>query len=345
MVIPKDIRDALEADGVEFDEFGNPIEKDDWFASLTNLEEDDSQDDDQDTDDQDDQDDDDEDRVDDDQDDDQDDDEDDEDEDDEPEPKRVVKKTQKKTKPEPEEDDDEDAPSGLTLTPKVKKAVEEEPKRNNSSDVLDKQQEILNRLNEISNRNRQSDQGDENEEDELAAIRKTLEDEVAHYKRLRLQDFANSVEDSVNRLSLGATFKDIIQSEEWNQYLSTKIMGAKIGDLYLEAIRSSSKDDVISIFNDFAARYVPSVSKHKNVTVKPKKKDVEDTKDKLEDLVVPDRTKSNKQPPKKSRYDFVDTDYQDMLDKAERGRITVEEFAAFEDKFTKAERTGRVKKT
>ena len=63
----------------------------------------------------------------------------------------------------------------------------------------------------------------------------------------------------------------------------------------------------------------------------------------LKDQALPEKAKATASKSKRSGFDFTTSDYAEMLNKAERGKISVDEFVKFEEKFLKAEREGRVK--
>ena len=164
---------------------------------------------------------------------------------------------------------------------------------------------------------------------------------------MRMQEFKNSVVRSVNDLSLGASFQEIIASEEWESYLGTKVFGVKVSDMLKNAIEETSLDDVVSFYSDFVNRYVPSVAKVKPSSKTAKKLINSDRSKKLADLATPDRTVADRKAVtnKSSRNTFIfnETDYETMLGKAERGLISFEDFVKFEAKFDAAKKAGRVK--
>lgn len=330
-IIPNDVREALEAAGVKFDENGNIIE-DDKETFITDDEED-QEDEDQEID-QDDEDQTDEDEDDDDQDDDQDDDseddedesdDEDEDEDDEEETPPLRKKKKSKTKAQEDEDD------GIRLTPRQveqKKQEEEltiESIRSNMQALLEK----YNNNNSETNTQRETDNIDEHD-----SVIQELRKEVEDFRRLKYASFADTVKQKVSNKNLGVSFNDIIGSQQWDEFMASTAYGRKIGDMYRQAVAGQDTDAVLFFFDDFASRYLKPVNRKEDKSVTKQ--------DDLDDLAVPDKTKTSKTPRRK-KYDFEEDDYAVKLDEAERGAISREEFVKFNDAFEAALSKGRVK--
>ena len=173
-----------------------------------------------------------------------------------------------------------------------------------------------------------------------------IKTEALRFKHLRLREFKNSVSRSVDSLGLGATFNDIIASEEWPQYLNTKVFGSKVSDMMKNAIEESNLDDVISFYTDFTTRYLPSVARTKQPSPAMRKAVKSDKADKLADLATPSRTQADRKSGtdnSRKAYLYSESDYEVMLAKAERGQIPFEDFVKFETKFDAARKAGRVK--
>lgn len=326
-LLPKDVRDSLENSGVEFDEHGNIIES----KFINTDEEDDEDQDDQDNQDVDDQDDD----QGDDQDGQDDDDQDDDDDDDEN-----------------EDDEDEDEPQSrqLKLT-KIRERRQSE-ERVSTKKFEDTQARILAEIEAMkTSRKSKKDDDDDDEADDdgippqLRAGLKELEKEAKAFKRQRLKDLARTVEREVNELNLGAKFSDITSSEEWADYLNSRVYGTKVEDLYRAAVQESNSDDIVEFFSDFTERYLPKVQTSRKVskTVKTAIK-TKSTKAPLDDLAVPAKSAA-KSKPRRTKFDFKDTDYAQALEQFERGRMSHEKFLEFEGKFETALSKGRVKTT
>lgn len=318
-LIPKDLMEQLKASGVKFDENGNIIEDpDEKFIVDPEDDEDDDDLDDQD---------DDLDEDDDDEGDDEDDDEDaddDEEEDEEPVRKKTTRSRKKKEQDESNEDDEKPL-----LTPRTPQQEKE------TDDDIAEIRKNINKLLAKSELAKDEDEDDEEESDDLK-LRNSLRTEIADVQRMKLQFFADNLKSRVNAMNLGADFKTIIESTQWEEYLQVKAYGKRIGDLYRDSIKAHDAEVAAFFFDDFASRYLAPKKKAKEEVPPVKQKN-------LDDLAVPDRTKANKAPSKRSKYDFEENDYSKMLDKAERGVISRKEFVEFDDKFHTALEKGRVK--
>lgn len=329
-IIPNDVREALEAAGVKFDENGNIIE-DDKETFITDDEED-QEDEDQEID-QDDEDQTDEDEDDDDQDDDQDDDseddedesdDEDEDEDDEEETPPLRKKKKSKTKAQEDEDD------GIRLTPRQVEQKKQEEELTIES-IRSNMQALLEKYNNNSEPNTQRETDDIDEHD---SVIQELRKEVEDFRRLKYASFADTVKQKVSNKNLGVSFNDIIGSQQWDEFMASTAYGRKIGDMYRQAVAGQDTDAVLFFFDDFASRYLKPVNRKEDKSVTKQ--------DDLDDLAVPDKTKTSKTPRRK-KYDFEEDDYAVKLDEAERGAISREEFVKFNDAFEAALSKGRVK--
>ena len=314
-ILPQDIVDELKASGVKFDENGNIIED-----KLIETNDDDQDDDQQDTDDQEDNDD---------SSDDEDDDSDEGSDNDE-------------TSDDGEDDtnDDDESKSKSKSKKSVKTSISL-TKRKVGGDGKDTIENLRREKAELESRLEALLKDDE------AKPEDSIKKEALRFKHMRMQEFKNSVVRSVNDLSLGASFQEIIASEEWQSYLGTKVFGVKVSDMLKNAIEETSLDDVVSFYSDFVNRYVPSVAKVKPSSKTAKKLINSDRSKKLADLATPDRTVADKKAVTKnsSRNTFIynETDYETMLGKAERGQISYEDFVKFEAKFDAAKKAGRVK--
>lgn len=319
--IPKDVMEQLIQAGVKFDEDGNIIDDDNEFIALSD--DNDDVDDDEDlnqTDDQDDEDvsfEDDED--------DGESGEDDQDEDDDEEDEPVHPKKRKKVS----KDSDEDTSEKPLLTPREVTPPKTEDTNPDLTELKKNIQALLEQYQ--NNSNNTNDDVDVN--DDISATLAELRREAQEFRQLRAQTFADNVKKRVNENDYGADFSTIVQSKQWDEYLSSRAYGKKIADLYKQSILEHDADAVIFFFDDFASKYLKSSAKEEQ-SVK---------QDDLDDLAVPDKTKANKAPKKRSKYDFEEEDYIRKLDEAERGRISREEFLAFEKKFELALSKGRVK--
>ena len=319
MAVPSDVRRTLEAAGVKFDENGNVIEdENEKFISVEDEDEDedleeieDGEGDDDDTDNSDD----DADSEDDDEDDGEDEEEEDEEVEDEPKPK--------KRKPKAKKDEDDDLPK---LTPKQIK----EQKESGDEAIL----EIRKNLNKLLEKGENLKNKEPAIEEDADTVLSELKREAEEYRRLRFQAFADNVKTRVNQSNYGARFDDIINSTQWEEFLNKKAYGSKIGDLYRTAIQSQDADSVVFFFDDFSSKYL---------TKSPKEKESVTKQDDLDDLAVPDKTKTSGNPKKRKKWDFEEADYSTKLAEAERGIITREQFVKFSDAFESALSKGRVK--
>jgi hypothetical protein len=320
-ILPADLLEEMIANGVKFDEDGEIIEDNSFLSGdEADTEEDQneetsdesSEDDSEEASDEDDSD-------------------DDSEEADEDEPK-VTKLARKVNLKKELADEEEVAEPKIKLTPKVVKQDEE-----TSSELFILRRELAELKALIAKK--PEDKATDNKEDYGAALR----EEAARFKQMRLRQFANNVELSVNAKFPDTTFKEIIASAEWEEYQNSRVMGSRVGDLYIATVKSEEPEDVISFFDDFVDRFLPSKSKAKPVAAAMKKVIKKENKPDLKDLAVPDKAKAAVTKPTRSGFDFTASDYQKMLDKAERGQITLEDFTKFETKFLKAEKEGRVK--
>jgi hypothetical protein len=228
-------------------------------------------------------------------------------------------------------------PKPLSLTSRKEKEKADESTASAQIARLEAQQaELLERVRKLT-------EAKPDKEDPTESSNQSLQEEANKFKTMRLRMFAKEVETDVNTLSLGANFKDIIASEEWQSYLNSSVLGTPVGTLYIDAVKENDGKTVVEFFKDFTNRYVPSVMSEKKVSKVVKatvKADVK--KPALDDLAVPDRSKSNATPRIK-KYDFEEDDYGQMLEKAERGKITFKAFNEFDVKFNDALKQGRVK--
>jgi len=244
-----------------------------------------------------------------------------------------------------ENDEDEDEDEDDEPPVRSKKTISLTPRKKDEEDVSDDkitsktlkvmQEEMLERINSLA-------KDTEGKLDEEAPSVKELRAEAQKFQKMRIQLFAKEVESDVNSLDLGAKFKDIITSQEWRDYLNSNILGTTIGTLYVDSVKENDSESVVGFFEDFTARFLPSVARSKKVskTVKEAVKSTE--KPSLDDLSVPNRSKTSNSPRKASKYDYKESDYGLMLDKAERGKITSKEFNEFDTKFNASLSKGRV---
>lgn len=251
-----------------------------------------------------------------------------------------------------DQDDDDDEPpvrsksKVISLTPRQEEKDDEEVV--NSASLKKMQEDMLKRIDELAKKTPGTSSTNLEEDDDDSAGVAELKVEARKFQQMRIQMFAKEVERDVNSLALGATFKDMIASEEWRQYLNSRMLGTTIGTLYVDSVKENDSDAVVGFFSDFTGRYLPSVASSKKVSKTVKEAvAVATSKEKpsLDNLSVPDRSKAAKAPLKSSRYDYEEADYQKMLDKAERGRITFEDFTKFDTKFNASLSKGRVKKS
>jgi hypothetical protein len=182
--------------------------------------------------------------------------------------------------------------------------------------------------------------------DDASKPEDSMKTEALRFKHLRLREFKNSVSRSVDSLGLGATFNDIIASEEWPQYLNTKVFGSKVSDMLKNAIEESNLDDVISFYTDFSTRFLPSVAKTKQPSPAMRKVVKNSNSEKLADLATPNKTQADRKSgmdTSRKAYLYNESDYETMLSKAERGQMPYSDFVKFETKFDAARKAGRVK--
>jgi hypothetical protein len=316
--LPADLLRQMEESGVKFDENGEVIDPDNFLDNEEDQSDDQTDDQQDNTDNEDDSQD--ESENDDNQSGEESSDEDDLEEDDEPAPKKKAKVAS------------EEKSSRLVLTPKTK----DEPEVN--TEVMDLRRELSEIKALLAAKKSETPKEDEGD------IGATLRKEVDSFRRMRMDNFASTIESEVNSSFPQTSFKDIIASKEWEQYQNSRVMGARVGDMYLTTIRSEEKGDVVSFFTDFVDRYLPSLSKATPIAAAMKKAVKADpNKAKLEDLAVPDKAKAAVSKSKRTGFDFTTSDYAKALDQAERGKMSVAQFAKFEEGFFKAEREGRVK--
>lgn len=317
--MPKDVKQSLIDSGVNFDEHGNMIDEpiikpedfeDDQVEDQTDEDQNDDEDDDQDEDE-------DQDQSQDDDDDGDDEDDDDDDEEDDPAPAKKPKLTKKAIK--------------KSLTPK-----ETTPKiaDDSSARILEKLESLQ---QEIKPNNGAPEPKPKAEATSTAADEtiEALRKEANDFKKMRMQSLAQDLAREVDRRNAdrGVTYQEIIGSNEWVTYLSTKKFGSTLDKFYVEAIQNSDWNTMLDFFDDFSNKYLPDAEKPEEK--KPSKK--------LDDLAVPENSKSVKQTKRRSKYDFEADDYSKKLNEFERGKIDYAKFAEFEQKFDKALSAGRVK--
>lgn len=336
MTVPRDVREALEKAGVKFDNQGNIIEDDnETFIEIENEDDDEEDvedeevlDDDQEEEEDEGDDDDESDYTDDDSEDNEDDDEDEDEDDEEVEEQPKSKKRKPKTKKDKvDESDDDELPK---LTPKQLKKQEEDGDEA-ISEIRKNLKALLEKGRDIKSDNTDNDNDEIDARIALAELRREAEE----FRKLRFQAFADNVKTRVNQSNYGAQFEDIINSTQWEEFLNKKAYGSRIGDLYRTAIQSQDANSVLFFFDDFASKYLQKPTK--------KKESVNKQKEDLDDLAVPDKTKTSGSPKKRKKWDFEEDDYITKLDEAERGIITREEFIKFSDAFESALSKGRVK--
>ena len=329
--IPADVRKQLEASGISFGDDGQIIE--DSFTSgfskpkkkakpIVQVEKDEDEDEDDDDTDQEDSNDSDDDSL-----------EDDTDQED-----------QDQDEAEDEDEDEDEAPvrkkKSITLTPR-KEDDEVKEDKVTSETLKAMQLEMIERIDALSKDN------EGKPDDEESPSIKELRAEAQKFQKMRIQMFAKEVEQEVNSLNLGAKFKDIITSQEWRDYLNSNILGTTIGTLYVDSVKENDSESVVGFFGDFIGRFLPSVARSKKVSKTVKETlatNIAKSKDKpsLDDLSVPNRSKTTNSPRKASKYDYKESDYDVMLNNAERGKITYKEFNEFDTKFNTALSRGRV---
>lgn len=239
-----------------------------------------------------------------------------------------------------EDDEPEDEPeeSKVKIKPRFKLTPKKAEKETDDSEVVELRRRLAELEEKIKTPVPSKDEEDEN------ALASTLRKEVSQFRKMRMKEFANSVETTIDVMYPETSFKEIISSSEWQDYQNSRVMGARVGDLYLTTIKSEDKDDVVSFFSDFVDRYLPSLSKAKPIAAAMKKVvKAPVNKPALKDQALPEKAKATTTKSKRSGFDFTTSDYATMLEKAERGKISVDDFTKFEEKFLKAEREGRVK--
>lgn len=313
--IPKDVLDDLENSGFTFDENGEIVEdsfiKEDTAKKITPVSEDDNVD-----------------------------------ENDQQDEDEVLTST---TNDDPDEEEDDIVDPLLTNEPKklLLTSRDEKLKQSKESDseqiarLQRSQEELLERVKALSEAKTYSKAEDTTEdEDDLASLRA----EAARFRKMRVEAFAKDVEREVNSLALGAEFKEIITSDEWQNYLNSSVLGTVVGTMYIESVKSNDEKTVIDFFKDFSNRYIPSIQNSKKLSPAAARTAVATNKDKpsLDDLAVPNRSKTTT-PPRSKKYDYEEDDYIKQLTLAERGKISHQQFNEFDDKFNKALAQGRVK--
>lgn len=312
--MPSDVRKSLEESGVKFDDQGNIIE-DEFLDNQFSEDEDELEDEEVEEDVEE--------EIEEVEEDLEDDDDDDEDEDElEEEEPEVKSKSKKKVKADP---------SGWSLTPK--EAVPAKEEKVDISAIMQKIEDLQSSIAQPA----PSTDGQEptpvlDNSPESAAIEE-LKAEAKRFKQMSMQRLAADLEREVNRRfsDRGVKYKDIINSVEWEQFLKKSMYGQPINKFYVTAIENSDWDTMVSVFDGFKENYFPEKVEEKSA----KKK-------KLEDLAVPQNSKTNRKPKRRSKYDFNASDYSNKLELMTRGKVTPQEFYDFEAKFEKAEKLGRV---
>jgi hypothetical protein len=121
------------------------------------------------------------------------------------------------------------------------------------------------------------------------------------------------------------------------------MLGSRVSDMLVASIKDTNLSDVTSFYKDFSERYLPMIQKSKKIDPKLAKATGK-PKSKLEDVAVPSKTQTDSVAIKKnSPYLYTGNDYIDMLDKAQRGRISLDDFDKFEKKYEAALKAGKVK--
>lgn len=351
--LPKDVYDSLVASGVKFDEQGNIID-DDFFDNLDPVDTDEDEQeevrnqqpdpveetDDQDEDDEDEDEDEDESEQDDKS---EQEDENPDDADEEPEQKKSLEK--KPAKKPADADKSEEKP--FKLTPKAT-AKPVEDKQVDNAEIIRLREELLALKEALVSQGKPQAQkpsvvaeddefDDEDLTDEQRNFIKELKKERAEFHKVRMRQLSSMLENEVNRKfkDNNLSFAEITTSQEWADYLGTMRYGSRIGDFYVNAIKSGEISEMISFFDEFKERYIP----------KKEVKSQSANQKKLSDLAVPDNTKAKKRLKTPSKYDFEEKDFSEKLEQFQRGRISAEQFAEFERKYEAAEIAGRVRPT
>ncbi len=247
---------------------------------------------------------------------------------------------------ESEDDDDEDEEEEVELTPsksknKLTKKSEKTKKKSSLTPKKEKEdtseterlRKEIEELKSLLTTNKTEIKKEE--KSSLSATEETLRQEVEAFKRNRMLDLANRLRSDVNRKfsNHGISYDDVINSQEWSDFQGSMKYGNPIGKYYTEAVKSGDYEAIVGFFDDFKSIYIPEEEKITTEKVKPS----------LDDLVVPEKSKSSSVKKKRAKYDFKASDYAEMLNKFERGRITQEEFFKFDEKYIKSEAEGRVK--
>jgi hypothetical protein len=259
----------------------------------------------------------------------------DEDTDEDADTKQKVTKLARKINLKSELSDEDESDTGnvkLTPKPKIQENLDE------SSEIFLLRRQIAELRDLISNKDTQNSKADQEED-----IGSALREEAAKFRQMRLKQFAHNIETSVNAKYPDVSFKEIIASSEWEEYQNSRVMGRRVGDLYAIIVESEEADDVISFFDDFVGKFLPSKSKSKPIAQAMRKVVKQENKPALKDLAVPDNAKAAVTKTARSGFDFVASDYGRQLNLAERGKISRDEFDKFETKFFRAEKEGRVK--
>lgn len=326
--IPEDVRKELEESGAVFDKDGNLVE-DNFFKSImksVETENDEEESDENETD-QDDQEEQSEDTSEQEDASDQSDADEEDDKDEEDQEEKVEKEV---TKAKPKLTDKKETLNKKKLTPAS-------DKKENNTEVEDLKRKIeeLRTMLETNNtskldKSQTKPQSDNNfQENEL--FRK-LEQEREEFQKFRMQQLASQLQNEVDKRfsDAGVTFKEVIASEEWSDFLNTRKYGNPVKNYYQQAIANNDWDSMVGFFDEFKVLYLNDDK-------------VTEEKPKLDDLVVPEKSKTVKKPPRKTKFDFTTDDYIEMANKLERGRISIVEFNKFEEAYDKADKQGRVK--
>lgn len=179
------------------------------------------------------------------------------------------------------------------------------------------------------------------DEDEADSAVLKLQKEIEEFRKLKLQLFADNVRNNVKAKNYGATFDQIIGSQQWDDYLKSSAYGHKIATLYRNAIEEQNPEAVVYFFDDIASKYLKGKAKAETEAQRGSA-NIKSKKESLDDLAVPSKSKATKSP-RKRKYDYEENDYADMLEKVERGKISYSTFTQFDSKFNKALSEGRVK--
>lgn len=235
-----------------------------------------------------------------------------------------------------EEDDDEQEVEDVqeeVKKPKLtkkKKLTRTEKEEQQESELEAFKREVTQRLDSLQPKTPSTPDLDNSE----ATIEQRLLNEVKQFKKLRVEEFSRSVRNQVNSMELGASFDEIITSDQWGEYLKGSVLGANVSDLYMSAIQNADNNSVISFFKDFSSKYLGDEDEVKKSKT---------TNKSLDDLTVPEKNKAQKVSKSKTKYDFEEDDYSKMLEQLSRKRITKAEFNKFDAKFNEAWKKNRVK--